>query len=1648
MAPVGAGVRCDASEEPRARFGQCSGTGAPQYLLEALASGNLIPILSFERGNEDDFWSAWMNDDFGAFAAGPGLQKLSALERFNFLGQWMARAYVISGLGYSPTSFHRVIYESLVAGRADEDIVPECEWLAGIYGMRRPQELGTYGWQSCDEIQDPESGRPDFLQRSQGSFVREKSKRVYVYQIAHSRHFRPAARSRYTQESCYKPLYRSEEMWEYLYTEWGPLAPQARSGFSCEAPVVELVKGFRQVVSDAAFWKEVDTEALQYMVEGPSEVNVAGLIEVSDFVGSWTREQKQVLTDSLFDLAKKGEGVPPFQNTLNKLLRFFTGSFKAPSGGFRQVSFQLVTNNRCAPLVGKTCFNKLLVPAGCLTNTSTLEDMIKESTAAGSRLASHFTNTDAPPQSHLRKLAQEKFAYDGRPNFKRSLIFQRRGGESLLEQALQAFTGEKADVWNLDWANKLTISLSMGEDKEIQKIEWLQFVLQSVVIPNKNQKNGLECLKFGDCFGTGESQYLLEALPNGDLIPLLNFQRGRGDRSWGDWMSGDFGAFATAGLEQLSALGRFNFLGQWMARAYVISGLVFAPLNFHSIIYDSLVAGHVVTPESIPNAYQDRYKQESCYKPLYRSKEMWLALRAQWGSGSKTDDLVPFERAREYTMFKCASTWEQDFKAPVNELVAGFRQVISDSTFWKKVDSTSLKRLVEGDSEINVTQLVGVLEFGVFGPEWTEDQKQLLKDTLYELGKKHPGVPPSQNPLNKLLRFSTGLSKEPVGGFKEMGVDIGQVRTDPNITNSKRPCGPLTADKPILTVPEGCLTDSSVLSNILQSVTNIGVGGQHGQKLERLRKAALKYFATNTEESLTLGLNRAGNSSIFEQTRDFFVNGREKGWHTTWNRDAYTNIFFNGEAGLDAGGLKKEWQQLVLQSIVLPDKHQGEGLHCLKFGHCSSSDSQVPQYLLETLPSGDLIPILNFERGAEDRPWSYWGGDFSAFARGARLQTLRSLQRFNFLGRWLARAYVISGLGFSPASFHSIIYESLLAGHVVAPPPIPNAYKDASDEDTIPECEWLATILRSRRPQELETYGWQSCDEIQDPESGRYLQESCYKPLYRSTEMWEYLYAEWGHVAPQGIKADDLVPFERAREYTVLKCRSKWEQDFQAPVNAMVKGFRQVISDPTFWNVADAEALRQLVEGDSEVNVACMIEAASFEGGWSEDEKKVLIDTLHDLSQKNKGLPPFQNTLNKLLRFFTGSFKEPVEGFNRKKVWFHKVAGERCAPLIGKTCFNKLILRAGCLKSISTLEDMIKESVAEEGSHKEAEEAKTDDHLMEEQEQQRQEKFNHLVENSESLRDLAFKVSALPEPPVSFMPIKSNIYRYWALGGKKRSWLHYFGLRFVFLIQLVAPMAILRENYFKWDFPHSQIRFVKYEYGSDSHGVSHLLGRLLEFCFIYCIGLHSLSIIKKAAEENSMLSSLFDELKRRKDDDSNVEGRKLYVGRWSQTCLLLDCVMICYVITLGLVDMVAIFSDNGGPKDVVFDSLALLFIFHLHEVEGGLTFVSIQDFNERRVGELCARISQATDPEAEKAGAQTTIQQKLAKKRIVLRTQRRSALFFVTETLIYIILLLVPVFQLFFQDGLQARSNAISEGTLGAHIVQEEALLDKAMKSK
>ena len=62
---------------------------------------------------------------------------------------------------------------------------------------------------------------------------------------------------------------------------------------------------------------------------------------------------------------------------------------------------------------------------------------------------------------------------------------------------------------------------------------------------------------------------------------------------------------------------------------------------------------------------------------------------------------------------------------------------------------------------------------------------------------------------------------------------------------------------------------------------------------------------------------------------------------------------------------------------------------------------------------------------------------------------------------------------------------------------------------------------------------------------------------------------------------------------------------------------------------------------------------------WADEEKAVVTEVLHDLQSEGQGLPATERLLNQLLRFFTGSFKEPVEGWENTKVEFNRVSSEK-----------------------------------------------------------------------------------------------------------------------------------------------------------------------------------------------------------------------------------------------------------------------------------------------------------------------------------------------------------------------------------------------------
>ena len=188
-------------------------------------------------------------------------------------------------------------------------------------------------------------------------------------------------------------------------------------------------------------------------------------------------------------------------------------------------------------------------------------------------------------------------------------------------------------------------------------------------------------------------------------------------------------------------------------------------------------------------------------------------------------------------------------------------------------------------------------------------------------------------------------------------------------------------------------------------------------------------------------IDRHGNSSIFEQTRYFFEDlgyvsmiddlgyYNNKGFLANWSKEVFgLSISFKGEMGVDVMGLRKEWLQLVLESIVIPKELRdgGKGLECI----CHQACVEGPQYLLESLPSGKLIPIITEKAigsapAAEEASWGQW-----LWGKVVGTEADPKGRRFRFLGKWIARAYVVSGLGYSPFAFHPWIYESLLAGEV------------------------------------------------------------------------------------------------------------------------------------------------------------------------------------------------------------------------------------------------------------------------------------------------------------------------------------------------------------------------------------------------------------------------------------------------------------------------------------------------------------------------------------------------------------------------------------------------------------------------------------------
>lgn len=285
------------------------------------------------------------------------------------------------------------------------------------------------------------------------------------------------------------------------------------------------------------------------------------------------------------------------------------------------------------------------------------------------------------------------------------------------------------------------------------------------------------------------------------------------------------------------------------------------------------------------------------------------------------------------------------------------------------------------------------------------------------------------------------------------------------------------------------------------------------------------------------------------------------------------------------------------------------------------------------------------------------------------------------------------------------------------------------------------------------------------------------------------------------------------------------------------------------------------------------------------------------------------------------------------------------------------------------------------------------------QEDQRQALFEEMLENSETPKQVLHKVMQLNAGCRQFQPITANIYRYWAFGCRKSSLPDIIANRMVVFIQIVSPITLIYWLSRRIDWAQSDARLLKYRPGSYIFGINHVAVVLLQLFFVWCISLKCIKTLGVSNDENLRLHLLLETLGRRYSDPTIVRR-----ARW---WLLVDRVVEVFVFAAGLISMLLldVFTDN--PKDAIYESFGMLFLFGLHKSSSELAFIDHSDFGSYKVGELAARVLVPLR-QMSKDGSFCSEAEQL----------RKSRGYLIAEMLIWQIMALAPVWELCIRDGM------------------------------
>lgn len=219
-----------------------------------------------------------------------------------------------------------------------------------------------------------------------------------------------------------------------------------------------------------------------------------------------------------------------------------------------------------------------------------------------------------------------------------------------------------------------------------------------------------------------------------------------------------------------------------------------------------------------------------------------------------------------------------------------------------------------------------------------------------------------------------------------------------------------------------------------------------------------------------------------------------------------------------------------------------------------------------------------------------------------------------------------------------------------------------------------------------------------------------------------------------------------------------------------------------------------------------------------------------------------------------------------------------------------------------------------------------------------------------------------------FLPVAGNMYRYWAMNGNVFNWekdadetlckkgsrlRKTFGMLLLLLIQLVAPSAVIVATIYKiqWHEVQWWESDPWYIHHNQEYGVSWFTSRILGLGFIAAYSLWALDRIESEKSDWLKLNSLLNIYERSQEE--NGFWSNTFCG-WSTTrfFLWLGPAVNCLTFLGCAVAMLLLLKVADSPKDVVFDSLSLLFLLQLDDLDSDLGFLDEDDWDQKGMGQF------------------------------------------------------------------------------------------------